>query len=52
MSNHNYSKRDEKSNMDYKIIINKELKDMTSKVVEEINIDFNAKLFWDKLTIL
>ena len=40
---------DEKSNMDFKNIINRELKDKTSKVIEMVDTNFDVKLFIDKL---
>ena len=44
--------KDEKRNMDFKTIINRELRDRTSKVVEIIDDNFDSKLFWSKLVKL
>lgn len=44
--------KDEKRNMDFKTIINRELRDRTSKVIEIIDDNFHSGLFWSKLVKL
>ncbi len=45
----NSIKRNEKRNVDYKIIINRELRDKNSKVIAIIDENFNIKSFWSEL---